>query len=239
MSNAPLFLYTNALGTNEFPATRQTITTLSYDNTEAVTCSGIGVCRADRNGRVSAYYSSDGSAYTLAGQLNFAADKTAMTTFDEVSARYWRVVFDASTSVGVVKVGQVLAMQHNNYANVTPPQYAQTDSRRPGALNRGQWLGRQVHGRRTEAEYNATHVTRAWIDANALPLFRSLRDGAGVFYAWRPDTYPQDVIYGFLSSPINPTNQGTLTFVDFTIQLTGIYDTSEPVYTGPTVAPPV
>jgi hypothetical protein len=77
-----------------------------------------------------------------------------------------------------------------------------------------------------------------WVKENAMDLFEALRDGEGVFYAWRPETYPGDVIYGFLASEIKPTNAGTLDFLDFDIQLTGIYDTSTPVYTGPTIVVP-
>jgi hypothetical protein len=238
MSNQPAFLYTNALGTNQYPATRQSITTLSYDNGAVVSCSGIGIARADRNGTVTAYYSEDGSSWVEFGAMNFAANRAAMAQFSPVLAQHWRVVFDAATNVGVVKVGRVLQMDQRNYGGVDPAPFNQTDSRRPATLERGQWLGRHAHGRRTTATYTATHTGMQWVKQHAMPLFEALRDGDGVFYAWRPETYPGDVIYGFLASEINPTNAGTLDFLDFTIELTGIYDTTTPVYTGPTIVVP-
>jgi hypothetical protein len=238
MSNQPAFLYTNALGTNQYPATRESITTLSYDNEVDVSCSGIGIARADRNGTVTAYYSADGTSWTEFGAMNFAANKATMAQFDLVSAQHWRVVFDAATNVGVIKVGRVLQMDQRNYGGVDPAPFNQTDSSRPSTLERGQWLGRHAHGRRASATYTATHTSMQWVKENAMDLFEALRDGEGVFYAWRPETYPGDVIYGFLASEIKPTNAGTLDFLDFDIQLTGIYDTSTPVYTGPTIVVP-
>lgn len=238
MSNQPVFLYTNALGTNEFPASLSTITTVSKDNVSPFVCSGIGIARAKRNGSVQAQYSSNGSDWTTAATLFFSADKAAMTTFTAVSARYWRAVFDAETQVGVIKIGAALEMDQRNYIGVQPVPYAQEDSRRPNNLSMGQWLGRQAHARRASATYTCGHTTMAWIKQNAGTLIEALRDGTGVFYAWRPETYPQDVIYGFLSSPINPTLAGTLSHMDMTIELSGIYDTAKPVYTGPTVIAP-
>jgi hypothetical protein len=238
MTNNPVFIYRNALNTNQFPATRSTFTIVSHQNEEPLDCGGIGVCRADRSGTVTAQYSADGVNWTTATNLSFAKDRTAAVTFEPATALYWRAVFDAPTSVGVVKIGKALHMDQRNYADVSPPPFNQTDSRRPASLSRGQWLGRHTHGRRSSASYRSTHIGMQWVKENALDLFEALRDGDGVFYLWRPEKYPGDVIYGFLASDINPTNAGTLDFMDFTIELTGIYDNSKPVYTGPNVIIP-
>jgi hypothetical protein len=238
MSNRPEFLFGNALNTNQFPATQELFSVLSHENEGIFEAHGIGICRANRNGTVTAQYSADGSAWVTAGVLSFAANSSAMLEFGQYFGKFWRAVFDAPTLVGVIKIGKVLKMHQSNYADVTPAPYGQEDSRRPSTMSKGQWLGRHAHGRRASMTYTSTHTSLQWVKENGVELFEALRDGEGVFYRWRPEKYPQDVIYGFLASDIKPTNAGTRDHTEFSIELSGLYDSGRSVYTGPTVIPP-
>lgn len=236
MANESVLLVDDCLGQDEYPATLVTVSTMTIDTESSTECDAVGVTRCSRAGNIKVYSSTDNSNWTLRSTLYFQANKTAMATFTAATARYWRVVTDASTRFGAVKVGKTVTLPHAIYAGVTPPDYGQTDSRRPAEYSMGQWMGRHVHGRRTSAQYVTTRATLTYVDSALLTALDAMRMGGGAFFAWRPDDKPQEVMYGFLSSEPIVKLVGRLNHTEINIDLSGISDCSLPEYDGPVVS---
>lgn len=231
MSNAPAFLYSNVMDSlsNELNGVRYTFPAsliVAGDAGVATEVDAIGVSMPDSDGIIFLYSGTSSSGpWTLVGAGGAYKMRNALRLFDApVTSRHWLVQASGFTSAAVIKVGKAVRIDQNNYQGTSPPVYNQSVSLKPSGLNKGQWLGRQSYGRTATASYSFDHITSAWWRANAIDLVEALRDGKGVFYAWRPDKYPQDVLYGHLSGPVRISNTGTKSFVGGEIQISGVYD---------------
>jgi hypothetical protein len=231
MSNAPAFLYQSVLSgwPNEVNGSRFTFPSptpiIVGDAGTATECDSVGICMPSADGFLYVYSGLTGSGpWTLRCTAPAYKNRNSLTFFDSAAtAQYWYVQ-STFASVSVIKVGKAVRMDQNNYQGVSPPGYNQSVSLKPAGLMKGQWLGRQSYGRTASASYSFDHTTSAWWRANAVDLVEALRNGKGAFYAWRPDKYPQDVLYGHLSGPVNISNTGTKSFVGGSIQISGVYD---------------
>nr|BDD44166.1 hypothetical protein 33 [bacterium] len=226
--NAPTFLYEDILGLDPYPAKLKSGDEFETFSPVSVKCSAVGIARPLRDGTLYVERSSNGVHWSEVAALSFTANRCAVTRFTETESTYWRVRFDAVTSFGALKLGPMFEMYHLNYAGVTPPYFAQESDRFPKQANTGQWFGRRSYARKTAQVYRTDRTPADWFRANALGFVEALRNGEATFYTWRPDKYPGDVMYGFLSGDIKVTNTGTRNFVSFDISLTGIADTGRP-----------
>lgn len=244
MSNQPAFLYTSVLSglTNELNAQRYTFPPLNPlilgDAGVATECDCVGISMPNESGTLSVYSSPDGSTWTLRASAGAYKMRNSLTFFDSVTARYWYVQAIGFTSVAVIKLGKALRMDQRNYGGVAPTAFNQSVNMTPQSLTMGQWLHRQAYGRTGGMSYQFDHITTNWIRTNAMTMIEALREGAGVFYAWRPEKYPQDVIYGHLSGEIRPTNSGTLSYMSGTIAIDGVYDANYNSLNTYSVTPP-
>jgi hypothetical protein len=236
MSNQPAFLYNSVIDDgNDLSAKLSTHTVMTGS---AGACSAIGIARPSRDGTATVQKSSNNSTWETVDYFEFAANRCMLGFFESSSSDYWRVVFDDETTLAVVKLGLALRMTQRNYQGVAPAIYNQQSSLSPREMNRGQYLGRQSYARVAKAEYQTDKTTMVFLRSDVMPMIEALREGAGVFYAWRPDKYPQDVIYGNLSGGISPETAGTLNFMQFSIAIDGILDTSPSTYDKPVVVAP-
>jgi hypothetical protein len=230
MSNQPAFLYSSVLTgwPNELNAKRYIFTPLNPIITgapdESTECDCVGISMPNESGTLQVYSSDDGSAWTLRVTAPAYKMRNSMTFFDAVDAPFWYVQAVGFSSVAVIKLGRAVRMDQRNYQGVAPTAFNQSVNMTPQSMSMGQWLGRQAYGRTGGMSYQFDHTTATWIRTNAMTMIEALREGAGVFYAWRPDKYPQDVIYGHLSNPVNLTNTGTLSYMSGTIAIDGVHD---------------
>lgn len=244
MSNAPAFLYTSVLSglTNELNARRYTFSALNPiivgSAATATECDCVGICMPDADGSLVVYSSTNGYTWVLRETVPVYKMRNSLTFFDAVTARYWYVQAVGFSSVAVIKLGKALRMDQSNYVGVAPTAFNQSVNMTPQSQTMGQWLGRQAYGRTGGMSYKFDHITNAWIRANAMAMIEALREGAGVFYGWRPDKYPQDVIYGHLSSAIQLSNSGTLSYMTGTIAIDGVYDANYNSLNNYSVTPP-
>lgn len=236
--NAPAFLVNDIFDGNELTSKRQSVETIVSDLDGEIACSGVGIALPDRNGTVTVQSSSDGSSWITEAVVSFAAHRVILGLFEPAVYPHWRLVFDAPTELSVVKLGLVHRMPQDNYSGVNPPRLNQEDVQQPQSYVSGAFLGRQAFGRVGSATYTQEHAkmadTRLYMD-----LVEQLREGRGAFYAWRPDKYPNDVIYGILSGEISPENTGVRDYMGLSISLTGVVNTTPPTYHKPTVTPPM
>lgn len=230
MSNAPAILYNNILTaaayTNEYTGTKASYTsslTITQDAGSAVVCSGIGIARHTLDGHsVVVEYSSDGISYTTAATFFPTPDRTFFGLFAEQTYRYWRITISGGDfDMAVIKLGQALRSQRNIYGGHTPAVFNKTRLRRPGNLMSGQFLNRQNHASRANAEFSATTLVGSWVRSNIVALQDHVNTGGGVFYQWRPDDWSDDALYGFIDGSIQPVNSGPKDLMTVSFNLEG------------------
>jgi hypothetical protein len=241
MSNAPAFLYSSVLTgwPNELSAKRRAFTSIDGDAGAPVPVDSVGICMPDASGTLQVYSSTDNASWTLRASAPAYSMRNSLTFFESVTAQYWRVTAVGFASAAVIKLGRAVRMAQDNYGNVQPPAFNQSVNMTPQEMVMGQWLGRQSYGRTARASYQFDHITASWVRANAMDLIAALRTGAGAFFAWRPDKYPQDVIYGHLSGAIELSNSGVRDFMTGTIAIDGVYDASYDELPAYSVTPPL
>lgn len=219
----PKFLYDNILSaySNELTASKISATQIDQDAGVSVAADSFGICFPDRSGSLEIQTSVDGMSYVTVAGFSFQQKKTLYSFFDSTSSQYWRIVFDAATTFSVIKLGESFELSERNYGSVGPPALNQKSYLMDDELFSGQWIGRRSFFRRTSVNYNARHTLLSEVRTNIFELIEHLRFGGGTFYAWRPDTFPQDVIYGYSLSEIG-ISTGSINYGDFKITIDGI-----------------
>lgn len=229
---------------SELPAT------LTIDAGEPVTADYMGLAVHALSGcEVMLSYSNDGTSYTEAATAAPVRDSAAMVLFDSVTARYWQITItgwateptllaDFTTRtyelgdyaagetggalLGVLHLGQALAMQRGLFQGHTPGRWARTDEIRPSVSEGGQWLGRSVVRRGFQTSYSWSNLKSAWVRDTLTP-FIDAAITQPFFIAWRPEGYADEVLYGWTNKPIQPQNTGPNDYmsVSFTVTAHG------------------
>lgn len=167
--------------------------------------------------------SNDNSTYTDIDSLIATDNSQIMFLFAPVSYRYWRLHIVGSTipSVGVVYVGTTLDMLRPYYAGITPISLSNDVVIRPNRSDGGQWLGRSVirSGSSMSAEFK--NLDNAWVRTS----FKDFMNDAisyPFFFAWRPDNYPEDVGYVWVTESIKPSNMGIRDLMQVSFSMNGL-----------------
>jgi hypothetical protein len=183
-----------------------------------IACNAIGIARADWSGQVVSVYYDDGSGWTLAGAWQPRAGVPFLGLFTFQTAPEWRITVTGPTlTASVIKLGMALAMQRNTYGGNEPITKRVNTS--PKSQLGAHFVGRQIHQTRREQSFKFSKLTPEWVRAYFKPFAREAKTESA-FVAWRPATYPQDVIYGFCDDDIKPTNEmaNGMMKVDFNIE---------------------
>lgn len=164
-------------------------------------------------------YSFDDVSWTTIDSRIPADNKAIMHLFAEVSARYWRVSFSGGIpALAVMYVGKVLVMQRGVYGGFSPPTLSRVTGYTTNITETGQFAGRSILKRGFETSVPWDNLTADWYRANFDPFVESARSYP-FFIAWRPQGYPEEIVYAWTNQDIKPSNQGTRDLMDVSIDL--------------------
>lgn len=167
--------------------------------------------------------SPDNSTWTTIDSITPTDDSPIMFLFASVTARYYRLSITGSTipSVGVIYVGTVLEMLRPCYGGLVPISLSRDTVIRPNRSEGGQWLGRSVIRSGSSMSVDYKNLDNAWVRTD----FRDFINDAVIhpfFFAWRPDNYPDDVGYVWVSDDIKPNNMGVNSLMQVSFNMTGL-----------------
>jgi hypothetical protein len=142
----------------------------------------------------------DGVTYSnAAGPFTPTEDKPYLWRFPTTNAfAYWQVRIDGGDSVrlGVVNLGRILVLPEGIYVGHKPA----TLNKKPELLNnksdRGQLLGRSVLRTTASVSIKQDLVEPDWVREVWKP-FAAYAENNPFFFAWRYDTYPDEVMFGW------------------------------------------
>jgi hypothetical protein len=119
-------------------------------------------------------------------------------------------------------------MQRGLYGGHSPINLSRVTVSRSNRSEGGQFLGRYIvrSGFKTSAEWG--HLTASWYRENFDPFVESATQYP-FFFAWRPETFPDEVAYCWTDGDIQPANMGikTLMSVGININAAGEYEIGE------------
>lgn len=187
--------------------------TLSIDAGSASDADYIGIAAhtlGSTGATVAIEYSTDNMSWTTVETISPADDSAIMVLFTSVQAQYWRLVISGTTApqIGVVYIGQVLAMQRGIYGGHSPGKLSRQTTIRPTRSEGGQWLGRSVIRQGYSESYSWDNLTATWYRDNFDPFVEAAIQYP-FFVAWQPLRHPSEVLYAWTSDNISPSNSGT------------------------------
>lgn len=121
--------------------------------------------------------------------------------------------------IGTVYMGRVLVMPHSIYGGHSPGTLSRDTEILPNVSVDGRFLGRSIVRRGYRTGYEFRHLPAGWYREHFDPFVdHALRDP--FFIAWKPDSFPGEVLYGWTPDDIRPVNMGVrdLMSVSFDVQ---------------------
>lgn len=99
--------------------------------------------------------------------------------------------------IAVIYVGYAMVMEEGIQADHTPLPLADTHDIVTGQTENGSFVGRVVTSQWQESEAAFANMSTEWARDNLLPFLANAAEYP-FFWAWSPDTYPDEVSYAWL-----------------------------------------
>lgn len=201
--------------------------TLEIDAGEPVDCDYVGIVAhtlGDEECSLIIEKSDDGDAWQEIESAEFNSNEAFLLLFERTTARYWRLRIDGESGtpqIGVVYVGEALAMQRPIYGGHTPGKLNRTTTFQNNKSENGQFLGRSIVRKGYSESLSWGNLTAAWYRENFDPFVEAART-TPFFVAWRPGKFPDEVLYAWTSDDIAPNNSGTRDLVSVSIDVEGL-----------------
>lgn len=154
-------------------------------------------------------------------EITPADDSPILVIFPEASRQWAKIEVDYGADkfkIGVLRIGERLVVQRRIYANHSPTTLSRVTATRPLMSETGQFIGRAAIRHGLRGSYAWSNLDAAWYRSDFDPFVEQARYRA-FFLAWRPVTYPSEVVYGQVppAADIAPTNNGRAGLMDVTV----------------------
>lgn len=123
--------------------------------------------------------------------------------------------------IGVVYCGATLRLQRRVYVGHTPIDYGRNTRVLSGISESGNFLGRRILSDTVSTRVDFDHITAGWYRDNLEPWVINARQEP-FFFAWRPQTYPNEVGYAWLLGDVSMVNQHHCGTVQVGFDISGV-----------------
>ncbi len=123
--------------------------------------------------------------------------------------------------IAVIYVGKLLQLQRRIYVGHTPMKYGRSNNIVNGRSESGDFLGRIVTSEKTSTSVNLQNMTPGWYRSDMDPFIEASKD-TPFFFAWRPEDYPNEVGFAWMTNEPQPVNQRANGMMSIELQMTGI-----------------
>lgn len=128
---------------------------------------------------------------------------------------------DSPPQIAVLYIGRLLVLERRLYVGHAPMKYSREIEVTHGESENGQFLGRIVISRTTRTTIDLENLTPTWVRQELVPFLLAAEE-TPFFFAWRPQTYPHEVGYAWLTNNPRPVNQRPNGMMSVSLELTGI-----------------
>lgn len=198
--------------------------TWEIDAGTGVSCDfcGIAAHTMGTNGNTVTLQYYDGANWQDIDDAMPADDNPMMFLFEAQTAQRWRLSITGGSApyIGVVYIGTALAMQRAIYGGHAPGPLSRQTTILPNGTERGEWVGRTVLRRGVSASFEWKNLAAGWYRDNFDPFVAAAIDNP-FFIAWRPETFPAEVMYASIDGGVSPSNQGQRDLMTVSIQANG------------------
>ncbi len=168
-----------------------------------------------------------GGSWTDLTSDKIAPDNSVLMDLIESNVSdYTRIKINAPVGlkpqISVVYIGEKLRLQRRIYVGHSPLIYARRVRSQNQFSENSQYLGRVVTNRRLESSFEQQHITPEYYRSFIDPWVQHATENPWVF-AWRPETYPNEVGFCIATSDIIPSNQMSNGMMQFSCNFRALY----------------
>lgn len=177
--------------------------------------------------------STDGTTFTALKALKaITHESPIIDVFAPQIGPYFKITFDHASGVkprlAHIKLGKLLTLPRNQFVGHKPAALALYAEGTTQMSENGQYLGRINTNTFRKSSCSQKNITQAFVYSQIAPFSahanctapnKLVAQGA-YLYAWRPADFPNDVIYGWTTATIHPSNEqpNGMMAVDFDIE---------------------
>lgn len=121
----------------------------------------------------------------------------------------------------VIYAGRLLILQRRIYVGHTPITLGRDARITNGRAESGDFLGRIVLTETLKTAVDLQNITPSWYRSNFDPFVVAARE-APFFFAWRPEDYPDEVGFAWLTNEPQPSNQRSNGMMQVSLQMDGL-----------------
>ncbi len=151
-----------------------------------------------------------GGALTDLDAITVADNGAIMIEFDALEVAEIAIVstLAADSEIGIVYAGQSLQMPRAIYGGHSPIDLSKKTTFQSNQSENGQFLSKSVIRRGFTSSFAWQFLDPDWYRETFQPDFVDQAINKPFFIKWRPDFYPNDVVFGWVNEDINPSNMG-------------------------------
>lgn len=146
--------------------------------------------------------------------LRFAKD-------DYTGIRLKMIAATTAPACAIMYVGELLALQRNIYVGHSPITLNRSRNVITGMSENANILGRITTGRTASTSISLQNLTPAWYRSKMDP-FINAAETTPFFFAWRPQGYPREVGFAWVTSDVTPKNQRSNGMMQVDLSMRGI-----------------
>jgi hypothetical protein len=124
-------------------------------------------------------------------------------------------------TIATIYTGKLLVLQRRIYVGHTPMPFGRTTKITNARSESGNFLGRIVLNQMTGTSVSLKNLTPSWYRTFMEPFLRQAQERP-FFFAWRPQSYPHEVGYAWLTNDPQPTNQLANGMMSVDLQMNGV-----------------
>lgn len=129
---------------------------------------------------------------------------------------------DNAARAAVVYCGTLLVLERKIYVGHTPLPHGRKSNIANGRSETGNFLGRIIMGSWRESTVPLSLISPDWYRANMDPFLEDPARDLPFFFAWRPQTYPREIGYAFLTDDPVPAPVGPSNLIAFDLKVSGV-----------------
>lgn len=153
--------------------------------------------------------STDGSSWSdVTSNRVPSTDFAYMEEFEDQNVRYYRLRMDPdmrAPRIAVLHIGRILRMQRRLYVGHKPVTLNRKTTVSSGFSEGGQFLGRVKTRQALRGSADFRNITPSWYRETFDPFVVAAEESP-FFFAWRPDSYPDEVGFMWLDGDPEATN---------------------------------
>lgn len=121
----------------------------------------------------------------------------------------------------VMYVGKLLVLQRRTYVGHTPIPYGRNTDISNGRSENGHFLGRVVLREKLNTSVSLQNLFPSWYRTHMEPFIIAARE-VPFFYNWRPQDYPLETGFCWLTADAQPSNQRPNGMMQIDLQMSGV-----------------